>query len=630
MQEELLQFWLQHVLFTETECLVVSPDFKMPDENQILLMVPRQHNMYSFNMKTSAPIKDYACLIAKATSDESKLWHRRLGHINFKNLNKLVKGNLVRGLPSKVFRNDHTCVACQKDLVRSDNGTEFKKRDMLEFCGNKGIKQEYSNARTPQQNEVAERMNRTLIAAAIVTMLADSCLQAYVVGQKQLKKVKLRKSSTNSKIEETLTTPQQEKKDSSTDTSEDNPMILAFQRELEEIALKHLGTISENNTASTPAVNTGSESVNTGIFDEASYDEEGVITDFNSLPTEIEVSPTPTLRIHNIHPKSQILGDLKSAVQTRSKVQQCTFQLYSKAAKKQSQRSTDVCWPVFAISGNLKDFYNALQDDSGSSYARGVVISLNWCSRVHAGRRLLTVDEVFAPVARIAKPIRERSPFDLEASLIVIMGCQTLIGNPQIVKQFWQTATANTLADGTLDLARIFDYHCGYITEASIRNKFKLVDASGEFTMLPTMRFLRGWVNIEGIFLLTNLLPLQSLYFSKLILMAWCGKLEMPKQKFLMYPRFLQLILDIQIENKHPYLAVALTKKIFRNMKRGFRGAPSPLLPAMLLVATTNPSASVQEHLMWLNITIIIHNYRVQSPPPINAPIPALHLTPYP
>ncbi|GJQ99442.1 putative ribonuclease H-like domain-containing protein [Tanacetum coccineum] len=249
----------QHkVLFTETECLVVSPDFKMPDENQILLKVPRQHNMYSFDMKTPSLTKDYACLIAKATSDESKLWHRRLGHINFKNLNKLVKGNLVRGLPSKVFRNDHTCVACQKGkqhkasckaklertiteplhtlhmdlfgptsvksinhasyclvitddctrfswvfflatkdetsgilqnfirqienqlnhrvkIIRSDNGTEFKNRDMLEFCGNKGIKQEYSNARTPQQNGVAERMNRTLIEAAR-TMLADSLL----------------------------------------------------------------------------------------------------------------------------------------------------------------------------------------------------------------------------------------------------------------------------------------------------------------------------------------------------------------------------------------------------------------------------------------------------------------------
>ncbi|GKC61419.1 hypothetical protein Tco_1089017, partial [Tanacetum coccineum] len=67
----------QHkVLFTETECLVVSSDFKMPDENQILLKVPRHHNMYSFDMKTPTPAKGFACLIAKATSDESKLWHR--------------------------------------------------------------------------------------------------------------------------------------------------------------------------------------------------------------------------------------------------------------------------------------------------------------------------------------------------------------------------------------------------------------------------------------------------------------------------------------------------------------------------------------------------------------------------
>ncbi|GJS10524.1 putative ribonuclease H-like domain-containing protein [Tanacetum coccineum] len=57
---------------------------------------------------------DLTCLFAKATIDESKLWHRRLGHVNFKTMNKLVKGNLVRGLPSKTFENDHTCVACQK------------------------------------------------------------------------------------------------------------------------------------------------------------------------------------------------------------------------------------------------------------------------------------------------------------------------------------------------------------------------------------------------------------------------------------------------------------------------------------------------------------------------------------
>ncbi|GKA10630.1 ribonuclease H-like domain-containing protein [Tanacetum coccineum] len=59
--------------------------------------------------------------------------------------------------------------------IRCDNCIEFKNRDIIEFCGSKEIKREYSNARTPQQNGVAERKNRTLIEAAR-TMLADSFL----------------------------------------------------------------------------------------------------------------------------------------------------------------------------------------------------------------------------------------------------------------------------------------------------------------------------------------------------------------------------------------------------------------------------------------------------------------------
>ncbi|GJT21190.1 putative ribonuclease H-like domain-containing protein [Tanacetum coccineum] len=102
------------VLFTDSECLVLSPEFKLPDANQVLLRIPRQNNMYSFNLENIVPSGGLACLIAKATIDESNKWHKRLGHVNFKNLNKLVKGNLVRGLPSKIFQNDHTCVACQK------------------------------------------------------------------------------------------------------------------------------------------------------------------------------------------------------------------------------------------------------------------------------------------------------------------------------------------------------------------------------------------------------------------------------------------------------------------------------------------------------------------------------------
>ncbi|GJV41622.1 hypothetical protein Tco_1420062 [Tanacetum coccineum] len=174
------------------------------------------------------------------------------------------------------------------------------------------------------------------------------------------------------------------------DTLEDNPKIQAFRRELEEIALKHLGTVPENNTTSTPSVNTGSQTVNTGrldhddslmpeleifhkpetgIFDEASYDEEGVITDFNSLPTEIEVSPTPTLRIHSIHPKSQILGDPKSAVQTRSKVQNKSgaHALLSHIQKQQRNNHKDQQHCLFACflsQEEPKKIAEALQDNT--------------------------------------------------------------------------------------------------------------------------------------------------------------------------------------------------------------------------------------------------------------------------
>ncbi|GJY76134.1 hypothetical protein Tco_0481250 [Tanacetum coccineum] len=68
-----------YVLFTDTECLVLSPNFMLPDENQILLKIPRNDNMYNFDMKNIVPKESLTCLIAKATLEESMLWHRRLG-----------------------------------------------------------------------------------------------------------------------------------------------------------------------------------------------------------------------------------------------------------------------------------------------------------------------------------------------------------------------------------------------------------------------------------------------------------------------------------------------------------------------------------------------------------------------
>ncbi|GJT45367.1 putative ribonuclease H-like domain-containing protein [Tanacetum coccineum] len=99
---------------------------------------------------------------------------------------------------------------------------------------------------------------------------------------------------------------------------EDTPESLAFRRELVELAQKQLREVPKNKATKLTIFNKPQK----GIFDEASYDDEGMVHDFNNLPTEVAVSPIPTLRIHNIHPQSQILGDPKSSVQTRSRVQQ--------------------------------------------------------------------------------------------------------------------------------------------------------------------------------------------------------------------------------------------------------------------------------------------------------------------
>ncbi|GJV57273.1 putative ribonuclease H-like domain-containing protein [Tanacetum coccineum] len=136
------------VLFTKTECLVLSPNFKLLMKVKSSLKVSQNDmtNMYQFDLKNVVPSGGKA----KHTAYEDQaLWSSTAN-------------------PTKV----------SYDLIwttQCDNGTEFKNNDMNQFCGMKRIKREFSVARTPQQNEVAERKNRTLIEAAR-TMLADSLL----------------------------------------------------------------------------------------------------------------------------------------------------------------------------------------------------------------------------------------------------------------------------------------------------------------------------------------------------------------------------------------------------------------------------------------------------------------------
>ncbi|GKB77593.1 putative ribonuclease H-like domain-containing protein, partial [Tanacetum coccineum] len=251
-----------------------------------------------------------------------------------------------------------------------------------------------------------------------------------------------------------------------------------------------------------------------------------------------------------------------------------------------------------------------------------------------------------------------------------------LTANPTIydslVKQFWQSAIANTKADGSLEINATIDTIRYTISEASIRDSLQLDDATG-ITMLPNEELFEGMGQIgyptDGTFtfwksfftpqwrylvhhllhcissksggwdqfgsnIATALICLSTgrVYnFSKLIFDGMVANLK-SKTKFLMYPRFLQMILNIQTENKHLYLAVSLTKKIFGNMKRGFRGAPRPLLPSMLLVAT-NPNAG-QEHAAVAQSQPSSSTPQVQpptpTPPPITTPTPPPITTPTP
>ncbi|GJT06616.1 retrovirus-related pol polyprotein from transposon TNT 1-94 [Tanacetum coccineum] len=203
------------VAFRKSSCFVRTED------GVYLLTGDRSSNLYTIALNDIAS-NSSAFLLAKASSSQSWLWYQRLSHLNFATINNLMKNNLVRGLPKMKFKKDHLCSACEQgkihrkhhksktafasnkplyllhmDLcgpmrveneaseviislikktqvnlqlqvqrVRTDNGTEFKNKTLAKFFDEVGITQQFSAARTPQQNGVVERRNRTLVEAA--------------------------------------------------------------------------------------------------------------------------------------------------------------------------------------------------------------------------------------------------------------------------------------------------------------------------------------------------------------------------------------------------------------------------------------------------------------------------------
>nr|GEX31753.1 putative ribonuclease H-like domain-containing protein [Tanacetum cinerariifolium] len=207
------------VLFNDTECVVLSLDFKLTDENHFLLRVPRKNNMYSVDLKNIIPKgksckrftfqifeNEQTCVACQKgkqhkasckTKTENSMslplhmLHMDLFGLTFvKSLKKkmyclvvtddsrftwvlfLSTKDETSGILKSFITRIENLVDHKVKVIRHDNGTEFKNRDMNQFCEMKGIMRQYSVARTPYQNGFAERRNRTLIEAAR-TMLAN-------------------------------------------------------------------------------------------------------------------------------------------------------------------------------------------------------------------------------------------------------------------------------------------------------------------------------------------------------------------------------------------------------------------------------------------------------------------------
>nr|GEY65424.1 ribonuclease H-like domain-containing protein [Tanacetum cinerariifolium] len=325
------------VLFTNTECIVLSSDFKLHDENHVLLRVPRENNRYNVDLKNIVLSGDLTCLFTKATLDKSNIWHRRLGHINFKTMNKLVKGNLVRGLPSKVFENNHTCVACKKGM---QHRTSCKTKHILNGKADDGFLVGYSinskafrvfNGKTrivhetlhvnflENQSNVAENGPTWLFD--IDTLTQSMNYQLVVAGNQP--------SSSNTDADAAFD-------DKENDTNRVNaasaPVTAVGPNSTNSTNSFNVVGPSDNDVS--PNFEIGGKSLfvdpsqypdnpNMPALEDIIYSDDetdvGGEADFSNLETSITVSLIPITRVHKDHSVTQIIGDLSSAPQIRSK-----------------------------------------------------------------------------------------------------------------------------------------------------------------------------------------------------------------------------------------------------------------------------------------------------------------------
>ncbi|GJS11903.1 putative ribonuclease H-like domain-containing protein [Tanacetum coccineum] len=287
-----------------------NKDTILPDESQVVLRIPRERDLYTFNISELQPEQNVTCLVAKASLDESTRWHRRMAHVNFKTINKLAKEGLVDGLPLKdetfyVLKEFIALIENQLNKkvkgIRCDNGTEFKNAKLIEFfCGEKELEGLVGNPRTHKQ--------RSFIQAMVLSVMERNADYAEELAKLQRQEYEAKNAAARYGYlfsQETANILSQAK-------AEIRNQGVSANRD--PAGIDSAGGVSAGRTSA------GSDPAGDNPAD--SFEPAG---SFEPAAPAVEVNPVPTKRVNTIHPQSQILGDLASPVLTRSRAQKSKF-----------------------------------------------------------------------------------------------------------------------------------------------------------------------------------------------------------------------------------------------------------------------------------------------------------------
>nr|GEV47838.1 hypothetical protein [Tanacetum cinerariifolium] len=342
----------------DTECIVLSSDFKLPDENHVLLRVPRENNMCNVDLKNIVPSGDLTCLFAKATLNESNLWHKRLGHINFKQHRASCKTKPI----------SYVSQPLQRVLVtKPHNNTPYElllgRTPSIGFMIPFGCPVTILNTLDPLGKFDGKADERFLVGYSVsrsgptwlfdIDTLTKSMNYQLVLAGNQPNPSAVHvspNSSAKTKKHDDKTKREAEGKSLVELSTEFRNLSEEFEYFFDNIinkvnaastlvpALRKISINSTNtfsaagpsNTVVSPTLRKSSymdpsqylDDPDMPALEDITYSDDkkdvGTEADFSNMETSIHVSPIPTTRVHKDHPMTQIIGDLSSVTQTRS------------------------------------------------------------------------------------------------------------------------------------------------------------------------------------------------------------------------------------------------------------------------------------------------------------------------